>query len=457
MWEKRLPMAPEIDTLSKRARLTARKNPYWQGVSGGRGGVSLGYRKPAQGAGSWIAKVVIEGQRVEEKLGTADDDRAGPGALNYRTAVGAALEWGQRQYAGIEAHRERVVASKRPTVRSAVEAYVSARKARSVRGGTEAEGRMKRHVLSNKTFADTPLAKLRATTIEEWRAGLPTSMDEAHHIQLESSQADRWTKELAPATLNRLMNDLRAALNSAAQKHRRELPPYLPAEIKAGTRAVPVFGNARKQLLTDNEVRRIVEAAYEVDESGDFGRLVVLAAATGARFSQLTAITVADVQPARGRIMVPGSRKGSSLHPKVPVAVPVAAGVLDQLSPILRSRDGREPLLQRWSNREIRPYVWEKTHRRPWGPACEVQLWWAATVKRAGVSPDTIMYALRHSSIVRGLRAGLPVRLVAALHDTSSDMIEAHYSAHIIDATEELARRAALSFASGSARLEAAE
>ena len=52
------------------------------------------------------------------------------------------------------------------------------------------------------------------------------------------------------------------------------------------------------------------------------------------------------------------------------------------------------------------------------------------------------MYALRHSSIVRGLRAGLPVRLVAALHDTSTAMIEKHYAAFIVDATEELARRA---------------
>ena len=448
-------MAFEIDTPPKRARLAARKNPYWQGVSGGRGGVSLGYRKPAYGAGSWIAKVVIDSQRIEEKLGTADDDRAGSGSMHYRAAVAAALEWSQRQHAGIEAHREKVAASKRPTVRSAVEAYVKARKVRSARGGAEAEGRMKRHVLSDKAFADMALAKLRASTIEEWRARLPVHLGDEQLSTRENARLGRWDRPISPATLNRLMNDLRAALNGAAEKYRRELPPYLPAEIKAGTKAVPVFGNARKQLLTDDEVRRIVEAAYEVDDSGDFGRLVMLAAATGARFSQITAITVADVQPARGRIMIPGSRKGSSLQPKVPVAVPLSADVLEKVLPILKGRAGSELLLLRWANREIRPYVWEKTHRRPWGPACEVQALWAATVKRAGVSPETIMYALRHSSIVRGLRAGLPVRLVAALHDTSSDMIEAHYSAHIIDATEELARRAALSFSSPS--LEAAE
>jgi hypothetical protein len=35
-------------------------------------------------------------------------------------------------------------------------------------------------------------------------------------------------------------------------------------------------------------------------------------------------------------------------------------------------------------------------------------------------------------------RAGLPVRLVAALLDTSVKMIEQHYAAYIVDATEDL-------------------
>jgi hypothetical protein len=52
--------------------------------------------------------------------------------------------------------------------------------------------------------------------------------------------------------------------------------------------------------------------------------------------------------------------------------------------------------------------------------------------------PHVIPYALRHSSIVRGLRANLPIRLVAALHDTSVVMIERHYGRYIADGLEEL-------------------
>jgi hypothetical protein len=69
---------------------------------------------------------------------------------------------------------------------------------------------------------------------------------------------------------------------------------------------------------------------------------------------------------------------------------------------------------------------------RPWRTACD----------HAGLPASTIPYALRHSSIVRGLRVGLPIRLVAALHDTSVAMIERHYSRWITEGLDELAARA---------------
>jgi integrase len=269
---------------------------------------------------------------------------------------------------------------------------------------------------------------------------------------------------MAPASLNRLLADLRAALNATAEKHRRELPAHLPGEIRVGTRAVSVADVARKQLLSDDEVRRVVDAAFEVGE--DFGRFIMLAAATGARFSQLAAVTVGDVQPAQRRVMVPGSRKGRAARPHAPVAVPIAEDVLERLEPALLARDAREPLLLRWHYRRLGPwrrfgeqragFKWEKTHRGPWVSANDLDRPWAAAVERAAVPSETIPYALRHSSIVRGLRAGLPVRLVAALHDTSTEMIERHYAAFIVDATEELARRASLSLGASTAEKIAA-
>ena len=54
------------------------------------------------------------------------------------------------------------------------------------------------------------------------------------------------------------------------------------------------------------------------------------------------------------------------------------------------------------------------------------------------------MYALRHSSIIRALLAGVPVRIVAATHDTSVPMIEKTYSTHITDYADAIARRGLL-------------
>jgi hypothetical protein len=66
-------------------------------------------------------------------------------------------------------------------------------------------------------------------------------------------------------------------------------------------------------------------------------------------------------------------------------------------------------------------------------------------VAAAGLDPDTVtMYSLRHSAIVRELLLNIPIRIVAATHDTSVAAIEAHYSRHIGEHSDELSRRALL-------------
>jgi hypothetical protein len=50
------------------------------------------------------------------------------------------------------------------------------------------------------------------------------------------------------------------------------------------------------------------------------------------------------------------------------------------------------------------------------------------------------MYALRHTSIVRQLLAGVPTRVVAALHDTSVVMVEKNYSRYIGDHVDDIVR-----------------
>lgn len=440
--------APQVDTPAKRAKLPPRKNPYWVGVSGGRGGVSLGYRK-GKGVSVWVVKVVIDGDRIEERLGSvADGDGGADEALTYTAAVSAALTWGRQQASIIEASREVDRAAAVPTVRSIVEAYERQRR-KAAGGKATSVSALLAHLPPDSKFAKMRLAQVTDKAIEEWVGQLKRKPKNRQWAKTKRPRKPKTEPavELAPlksTSRNRMVGDLRAALNIGASRHRKEIPGHIAIEIKAGTRNEPIENEARMQLLTDGQVRAIVAASFEVDE--DLGYVVFLAAVTGARFSQIVRLTVADVQVAKGRIMVPSSRKGRKRSPHPPVAVPIDAGAMARLVPLLAGRAGTERLLVRWAYKRVgNPPRWIKDTQRPWGVSSETAKRWDKAVVLSGLPDDTIMYALRHSSIVRGLIGGLPVRLVAALHDTSVLMIEKHYSAFITDMTDELARPHALS------------
>jgi hypothetical protein len=164
----------EIDTPAKRFRLKPRKNPYWVGVSGGRGGLSLGFRRTVKGEGVWVAKIVIDGERVEERIGTPDGDKAVGGALSFTGATEAALAWDKLKAAAAQNRSESSEARKIPTVQLAVDNYAKLREARA--GQTGSEGALKLHVLSDREFAALKLARLNAQAIEDCPSSLASQV-----------------------------------------------------------------------------------------------------------------------------------------------------------------------------------------------------------------------------------------------------------------------------------------
>ncbi len=318
-------------------------------------------------------------------------------------------------------------------IRDAIEEYLTAREAREAKDHgdkglkRDARSRLTKHVLTaDEKLAAKPLAALASDDLATWRDGL----------------------EMAAGSAQRLVNDFKAALNLAARRYKAQLPPTMRDTIKDGLARVSAAPAVAReaQVLPDADVRRIVSAAWEVDAEGEWGgdlaRIVLALAATGARFSQIARMTVADVQPDQRRLMIPVSRKGRGEKRTTHIGVRVGEDVLAALAKSTAGRTGFEPLFLRPHWRQIGPAKWEKGERGPWFAAAELTRPWAAIIARAGLAPGTVPYALRHSSIVRGLRAGLPVRLTAAVHDTSSAMIERHYAAFIVDAMDELAARA---------------
>ena len=107
------------------------------------------------------------------------------------------------------------------------------------------------------------------------------------------------------------------------------------------------------------------------------------------------------------RLMMPASRKGKGRKAKSHYPVPISAHLAERLAAMDRSANA--PLLTRPGGKPWRRSNQAYPFRRV-ASAC-------------GQDPaEVTMYALRHSSIVRQLLAGVPVRIVAAGHDTSVAM-----------------------------------
>ncbi|MET2825823.1 integrase [Mesorhizobium shangrilense] len=429
-----------LETRTAREKLKARGKPYYKSI-GPR--LHVGYRKGKTG-GVWVARLYLgkaEGEQGDkkdcyrvQKIGVADDmvDSDGKTILDFWQAQNVARAF----QAELSVETEPATGAL-PTVRDAVDAYIAARDARDSRRRaravrSDASRRLHRYVLgqgkrgNHEAVPASPLAGVGMATLTDehlssWRAGLPA--------------------ELKETTKQRLVNDLKAALHS----QRKQLNSALVVgDGLKGDVDEPEPVARDNQILSDVQIMRLLGAALQVDGElgwdGDLFRLVVVLNATGARFSQIVRMKVRDCQLSEARLLVPSSRKGKGKGGSI--TIPVEPAVIDALRPVVTGRANDAWLLERWQHRQVAGSIrWVRDGRGPWQTSSFIAQPWKAIRERAQM-PTVIAYALRHSSIVRGIRQNLPIRLVAAAHDTSVAMIEKHYAKWITSGLEEMARAA---------------
>lgn len=383
--------------------------------------VHLSYRRGKRG-GTWGLRVYCgDGQYRRERLGVADDIIE-EGNLTFDAAVKAAR-------AKVTAWRKKEAARAAgpiATVRSAVESYVEMRdrreslhQGRAVR--SSASHKLNAHVLCNEELAATELHRLTVAELAKWRKSLNGSA----------------------ASRQRVVNDFKAALNDCAPTAETKLI------IKEGLAAPKGEGRSQGEgddveckLLTDAQTRSLLKTLRHTGDE-DLYLLSLVLASTGTRFAQARLLKVKDVQIDRLRIVMPSSRKGrSDSRRRDAVPIPVGQDIIDALMPIIAGRGPNEVLFQRWRHRQVAPGQWVRDSRGPWKTASELSRPIRAAIEAAGLPASTSAYSFRHSSIVRSLREGLPVRLVAQLHDSSIQMIEAAYTRFMADALEDVARKA---------------
>jgi integrase len=392
--------APKLETRTMRLKLVVRRKPYFTVVAPG---IGLGYRRNV-GAGTWSVRASDgHGANWLKSFAVADDHEAanGESVLDF---------WQAQDKARTIARAGEGSSAERPaTVGEALDAYEVDLRARG--GAMGNVTRVRFNVPS--TLAARPVGLLTAKELRAWR--------------------DRLVKaSMAPASADRTARALAAALSLAAKDDPRITNV---AAWKTGLARLPDAEQSRNVILPDDTIRAVVTAAHGIDQA--FGLFVELAAVTGARASQLLRVEVCDLQDGTApRLMVPTSRKGRRRKTeRRPLPIPPAlARALRQAA---AGRPGNAPLLLRADGSR-------------W-PALDLILFRRAA-KQAGLDPDATPYCMRHSSIVRQLVAGVPLRLVAASHDTSTAMIERNYSRHIIgDPSDALTRRAMLDLAAAPA------
>jgi integrase len=351
-----------IDTPTKRNRLAPRREPYWHKIITGR---YIGFRRTEDG-GAWIARLTRDRRSVYEALG-------GDGVLTYDQAVEKAMEWFTHA-AGVEDHHYRVS--------DAIDDYVDHLKVNNSEAASQdARKRLDNH-LTDKIKA-TELANLKTAQIKRWHQGLVRVSDDAEDMRKSKDGA------------NKLLTKLKAALNLAFNSG-------LAATDREWRRVKPFrdVGASRTLFLTDEQVKALLNKA-----DGAFKALLQAAVYTGARYGELTALRVQDLNLEQGTLRLDGKTGERFAY--------LSDAALAWFKTQAKSKLPKAILLPRADGEP-----WGKSHQhRPM----------QAAVQAAKLPAETVFYSLRHYHISKALLAGVPVQVVAENCGTSVRMIEKHY------------------------------
>jgi integrase len=388
--------SPTLETRAARLRLKVRRKPYFVPVAPG---ISLGYRRNL-GPGSWLVRCADgKGGAWTKGFSTADDfeDASGDAVLNFWTAQGRARELVRGKHTD---------AAKPITVAEALDEY---ERDLAVRGGGVAPVRRVRRTLI-PALLERPVGLLVMRELRRWRDG-------------------ELARGLAPASVTRICKALAAALNYAADHD-----PTIAnrAAWKIGLAALPDSHVARVDaVLSDDQVRTVVAACYAF--SSQLGLFVEVLAVTGCRPIQAARLSVGDLQP--DRLLMPRSAKGRGKKRIDRRPIPVPPALIAKLRAAAGNRLAETPLLLRPGGN-----TWHNKLNLPFKRA----------MVAAGLPPQTVPYALRHSSVVRALLRGLATRLVADAHDTSVAMLERTYAKYIADHSDAALRAVQIDLAPAS-------
>jgi integrase len=387
----------QLETRTARLRLAPRRKPHFQTISNG---IAIGYRRNANGAGTWSVRAAAgDGSNWLKKIAVADDHETSDAKtiLDFWQACDKARELAR-------ANDSQSNDSRPITVDEALKSYETDLRARGA--GTDNVSRI-RHNLPAAITAQL-VSALTPRTLRNWRDGMMKS-------GMSASAADRTARALR-AALTLAGNDDERIKNAKAWK--------------VGLARLPDSDQARANVvLPDSIIRDIVTTAYTVEPK--FGLLIEILASTGARTSQVLRLQVGDLEDSAEsapRLQMPSSKKGRN-RKIVHKALPISKALATALRAVAAGRPDSDRLLVRDDGKS-----W------PW----RIRVMFQQAIAELGLDPTLSPYSLRHSSITRALKVGTPLALVASAHDTSAVIISRHYAKFIVDNSEAMLRHGML-------------
>lgn len=374
-----------LESGDARRKLKVSGKPYWRAIARG---LHLGYRKGKTG-GVWVIRRYLGNQTYHlQTIAQADDtlDANGIEILDFWQAQEAARNVRQSPVPKLGAY----------TVRDAVDAYLEYLEGRP--SWHDTKKRLEAFVLP--TFGDTPVAELEADEIRKWHRSIAktparrrtkTGAEQAYRA---GDLKDPETARKRQASANRCLSLLKAALTRAWREKRVESnDAWQRVELFRGV-DIP-----RARYLSVTEAQRLINAAQD-----DFRVLVQAALQTGARYSELARLSVADFNRDVGTLHIRTTKTYKDRHI---ILTDEGQAFFSQLA---AGRRGTAPLLG---------HEWKPSHQAPLiREACE----------RAGIDPPLNFHALRHTWASLSIMAGMPLMVVAKnLGHTDTRMVQEHY------------------------------
>ena len=390
----------KLETRSARAKLPARRTPYFVKVAKG---LRLGYYRSRSSAGTWIGRRYLGTHQYETtSIGIADDTTTADNVavFDFWQAQDVLRRWGER--GRLADHG--IVRTDPYTVRAAIEDYL-AEIAVEKRASALKAARYIFEASVLPRLGHLVIERLTSDQINRWRNDLAASGKRVR----TKKRAEKPARRLPPvndedrrkrrASANRILSMLKAALNRA----------YNAGKVPSDTawRKVKPFKHVDEAVvryLSEDEVIWLVNAC-----DPDFRLLVQAALLTGCRYSELVNLTCADFNRDSDTLTLRQTKAGRVRH-------------------VVLTEEGSVLFTQWTAGRTPHERTFLRADEKPWG-ASHQQRPLADAAKKAKISPAPTFHILRHTHASLLAMRGVPMGVIAAqLGHRDTRMTEKHYA-----------------------------